>query len=56
MIYIQEKNLVLITDFFNIYEDNMNNKVILGYLVHLLTDNLWNKDFYEKKQYLMKKR
>lgn len=35
--------------FFNIYEDNMNNKVILGYLVHLLTDNLWNKDFYEKK-------
>ena len=35
--------------FYDLYKDKLDNKVILGYLVHLMTDNLWNKDFYDKK-------
>ena len=35
--------------FYGLYKENMNNKVVLGYFVHLMTDSLWNKEFYTKK-------
>ncbi len=35
--------------FYELYKQNLDNKVILGYLIHLMTDNLWNKEFYNKK-------
>ncbi len=35
--------------FYELYKQNLDNKVVLGYLVHLMTDNLWNKEFYDKK-------
>ena len=35
--------------FYELYKQNLDNKVVLGYLVHLMTDNLWNKEFYNKK-------
>ena len=34
--------------FYNKYESKFNNPVILGYLVHLLTDYYWNKYIYDK--------
>ena len=30
------------------YKDNFNNPVLLGYLVHLLTDFYWNDYIYKK--------
>lgn len=47
-LYPQEK-FIGFNKFYKLYKDNLDNKVVLGYLVHLMTDNLWNKDFYEKK-------
>lgn len=35
--------------FLRSYGNKLDNKVILGYVVHLLTDNLWNKNYYERK-------
>lgn len=35
--------------FYELYKQYLDNKVVLGYLVHLMTDNLWNKEFYNKK-------
>ncbi len=35
--------------FYEQYNQKLDNKVVLGYLVHLMTDNLWNKEFYNKK-------
>lgn len=35
--------------FYEQYNQKLDNKVILGYLAHLMTDNLWNKEFYNKK-------
>ncbi len=35
--------------FYEEYNDKLNNKVVFGYLIHLMTDNLWNKKFYNKK-------
>lgn len=35
--------------FYEKYNDKLNNKVVFGYLIHLMTDNLWNKKFYNKK-------
>lgn len=35
--------------FLKSYGDKLDNRVILGYVVHLLTDNLWNKYYYERK-------
>lgn len=35
--------------FYELYKQDLDNKVVLGYLVHLMTDNLWNKEFYNKK-------
>ena len=35
--------------FYAEYNNKLNNKVVLGYLIHLMTDNLWNKQFYNKK-------
>ena len=39
--------------FYNKYKDIFNNPVIMGYLVHLLTDYYWNKYIYDK--YFIKK-
>lgn len=35
--------------FYEQYNKKLDNKVVLGYLIHLMTDNLWNKEFYNKK-------
>lgn len=35
--------------FYEQYNHNLDNKVVLGYLTHLMTDNLWNREFYNKK-------
>lgn len=36
-------------NFYELYKKSLDNKVVLGYLIHLITDNLWNKEFYNKR-------
>ncbi len=35
-------------NFFNLYKENMNNSVVLGYYIHLITDYFWNEISYSK--------
>lgn len=38
------------TDFYNKYKNEIENRkpIFLGYLFHLCTDNMWNKNFYSR--------
>lgn len=44
----QKEYLPDIQSFFHDYKEKINNPIILGYFVHLLTDYYWNKEFYLK--------
>ena len=35
--------------FYEMYSEKMDNPIIIGYLVHLITDSLWNDIFYNGK-------
>lgn len=36
-------------NFYDIYCKKMDNPIIIGYLIHLITDFLWNEMFYNEK-------
>lgn len=50
--HFQTNNKNGYVNFHSKYKDNFDNPLILGYYVHLFTDNLWNLNFYETKEIL----
>lgn len=44
----QRECLPNIESFLCVYKEKMNNAIVLGYFIHILTDYYWNKSFYLK--------